>query len=92
MKLYLPVINFIALVVLVVVSVLIHRQERRIIDLQMRTIEAQQHNLELWKARAMQCEGIVVGSCKECPADAHRIVDAVPRDIGLEERHFPQGH
>jgi hypothetical protein len=72
MKRYLPVINLFLFVVLVVISVIIHRQERRIITLQLQTIEVQQHDLEHWKARAMQCEGIVVGSCKEPPAGAHR--------------------
>jgi hypothetical protein len=62
MKRYLPLINLILFLFLLVGSLIIHHQERRIIDLQMRTIDAQAIAIETWKVRAMRCEGIVVSS------------------------------
>jgi cell division protein FtsL len=60
MKRWLPLINFILMVVLVVGTLIIHHQERSVIALQQQTIEVQRVAVEQWKARAMACDGLVL--------------------------------
>lgn len=57
MKRWLPIINLVLFVVLLVTSLFIQRQEHRIIALQRATIEYQQHAIAAWQIRAAFCCG-----------------------------------